>query len=163
MALSGYTLSSTITGSSAPVLSISDPSKAPYGLKAEKALNCLNPIYSSGTPLPGTVPAWIKPLATYANVTKAFSAVGTDVPVGFAAESQICTHINPFDDGELAWVQFTSADTTYGFILQQYAVFLKTSDTVGSAINSDIATKRTYPTGATWWNNFLGNWCYNTI
>ena len=106
--LSDYTLSSTLTArTDGTGVLVSDPALAPYGLAAINVINTMEGTALSNDPDSTTIPAWLKPLATYSSVNKAYNAIGisTGANAGFASYSLICNNL----PSNAYWVRITDS------------------------------------------------------
>jgi ABC-type molybdate transport system substrate-binding protein len=151
--LASYSIGSALTGSSNQV-AIANPSLAPYGLMSESILNAMQPIANSSNPvyyLPSSVPSWIVPLTTYTAVSDVKTAIGTSVPAGFYAFSQICQSIPT----GARWVKFTNSE----FWTNQWVARM-TNSTGGTALYNLIysqMTDNTVHTSTTWYGFITQN------
>lgn len=175
--LSNYTLSSTITSNTTNNGTlVADPDLAPYGAAAVNILNALQPLFSGShivfnSDNEATVPAWLEYLSTYGSIGKAFNAIGTATPTGFAAYAQICpsyfnSHTLPSTRYE-DYVKFTGdSGTQEEFLTYQWMGYRAAYDSSADAglYIYDLIAKE-IKSGV--WNSFItyggADNCYGTV
>jgi hypothetical protein len=155
---SAYTLSSTLTAhTDGTGVLVSDPALAPYGNAAINAINTMENLSLSNDPDSTSIPAWLKPLATYSSVTKAYNAIGisTGAYAGFAAYSLICNNL----PSNAYWVRITDPD----YLTVQDVGYLSSNDPSthpGLDMYNLIGTEKS---SGVWLSLITANGCYASI
>lgn len=156
--LSNYTLSSTLTAhTDGTGVLVSDPALAPYGNAAIHVINTMEGTSLVNNPDSTTIPTWLKPLATYSSVNKAYNAIGisTGANAGFASYSLICNSL----PSNAYWVRIT--DPTY--LTVQDVGYLSGNDAStlpGSDMYNLVSTEKT---SGVWLSLITNNGCYYGI
>ncbi|RCW68515.1 substrate-binding domain-containing protein [Pseudorhodoferax soli] len=139
-------------------LAVAEPSLAPYGVQAQVILNLMGQWVTPTSRGTNVTTACSSAICAYDNINLTLNAINNNaVTAGFVSYGQVCPALTGTTYAAGRYVLFPKYPTS------QDAIMLKTTDATAQTKASDFATYMLGGAGATNWNTWLTNNCYQAI